>query len=146
MTKISLIPQINLKSVSKLDHKFLFDLLNQRKSTENISHKKMPTFKEHVKFVASKPYSKWHIIILDGKKVGTVYLTHQNEIGIHIVEEMRRKNIAKQALKLIMKKNPKTRYLANINPKNKNSIKFFTKNGFKLIQYTYELIPENAKN
>ena len=99
-----------------------------------------------IKFVMSKPYSKWYIIILDGKKIGSVYLTHQNEIGIQVVEEVRGKNIAKQALELIMEKNPKSRYLANINPKNKRSIKFFTKNGFKLIQYTYELIPEDTKN
>ena len=28
---------------------------------------------------------------------------------------------------------------ANVNPKNKKSLDFFKKNGFKLIQYTYEL-------
>ena len=138
--------KINLKNVSKSDHNFLFNLLNQRHPSENISHKKMPTYEEHVKFVMSKPYSKWYIIILDGKKIGSVYLTHQNEIGIQVVEEVRGKNIAKQALELIMEKNPKSRYLANINPKNKRSIKFFTNYGFKLIQYTYELIPEDTKN
>lgn len=137
---------VNLKTVSSSDHKFLFELLSQRKSYENISHKKMPTFEEHVKFVISRPYSKWYIVRLNSKKVGYVYLTHQNEIGIHVIEEVRGKNVAKQALELIMKKNPKSRYLANINPKNKKSIKFFTKNCFKLIQYTYELIPVYSKN
>ena len=137
---------INLKSVSKSDYEFLYDLLNQRKTNENISHKKMPTFNEHVKFISSKPYSKWYIIRLNNTNVGSIYLTHLNEIGIHVIKEVRGKNIAKKALELVMIKNPKSRYLANINPKNKKSIKFFTKNGFKLIQYTYELIPTHSKN
>ncbi len=33
----------------------------------------------------------------------------------------------------------KKRYLANVSPKNKNSINFFKKNKFRLIQYTFEL-------
>ena len=41
---------------------------------------------------------------------------------------------------MIIEKNPKKRYLANVNPKNKKSVKFFTQNKFKLIQHTYELI------
>ena len=42
-------------------------------------------------------------------------------------------------LKLFLKMNPRSRYLANVNPKNDKSSNFFKKNGFKLIQYTYEL-------
>jgi hypothetical protein len=38
-----------------------------------------------------------------------------------------------------MGENPKKQYLANVNPKNKKSIKFFKKNNFKILQYTYEL-------
>ena len=37
-----------------------------------------------------------------------------------------------------MKKNPRKRFLANVSPKNKKSMEFFKKNGFKLIQYTFE--------
>ena len=47
--------------------------------------------------------------------------------------------IANKALELLVEKNPQERYLANVNPKNSNSIKFFKKNNFKLIQYTFEL-------
>jgi len=37
--------------------------------------------------------------------------------------------------------------LANVNPKNKDSQKFFKANSFRLIQYTYELIPKvDSKN
>lgn len=48
-----------------------------------------------------------------------------------------------EALKMIMKLNPSEQFLANINPKNKKSIEFFKKNGFKILQYTYELRVES---
>ena len=134
---------IILRSVRKSDHIFLYELLKQRNLNENISHKKMPTFSQHVKFVISKPYSKWYIIEYKKQKVGSIYLTQTNEIGIHIIKAIRRKNIATLALKILMKEHPKQRYLANINPKNQKSIKFFTKQKFNLIQYTYELIPSD---
>ncbi len=130
-----------LKKVTRSDSKFLYNLLRQRKPNENISHKKMPTYAEHVKFVMSNPYSKWYIIKYKNKKTGSIYLTHQNEIGIFLEKQSKGKGIGKQALCLLIKKNHRRRYLANINPKNTKSIKFFTKNGFKLIQYTYEMIP-----
>lgn len=100
----------------------------------------MPTFKKHLKFVISKPYDKWYIIMENGEKVGSIYLSKNNEIGIFLKKGKRKHGIGKKALELIIEKNSKKRYLANINPKNHRSIKFFIKNNFKLIQYTYELI------
>ena len=99
----------------------------------------MPTYDEHIKFVMSKPYSKWYIIRYNDQSIGSIYLSKQNEIGIFLLNNMQGKGIGQQVLKLMIKKYPRSRYLANINPMNKNSIEFFTKNGFKLIQYTYEL-------
>ena len=132
-------PDLKLKPVAKSDHRFLYQHLKERNPTANISHKKMPTYAEHVKFVLSHPYSKWYIIIHKNKKVGTIYLTKQNEIGIFIKNKMQDKRIGQRTLKLLMEKNPRKRYLANVSPKNKKSIRFFTRNDFKLIQYTYEL-------
>ena len=34
--------------VSKSDIRFLYDLLKERNSSINISHRKMPTYKQHV--------------------------------------------------------------------------------------------------
>ena len=130
---------INLKLISEKDHKFLYELLKEREPSTNISHKKMPTFNEHVNFVLSKPYSKWYIILQGIDKVGSIYLSKQNEIGIFLKKESNITNIKKVVLKLMIEKNPKKRYLANVNPKNKELIKFFKKNNFKLLQYTYEL-------
>lgn len=134
--------QIKLKSVSESDYEFLFDLLKERKSINNISHKKMPTYTQHTKFVRSKPYPKWYIVILNKQKIGSVYLTTLNEIGLHFKKEFYQNKLDRIVLDLIMKKNPRARYLININPKNKEKMKFLKKNGFKLIQYTYELLPE----
>jgi hypothetical protein len=133
---------IKFKVVTKLDYEFLYELLKERKLINNISHKKMPTFSQHVKFVKTKPYEKWYIIIKNKKKCGAIYLTKLNEIGLQLKKEEFNKKIETDILKLIMKKNPRARYLANVNPKNKKRIDFLKKNGFKLIQYTYEMIPE----
>ncbi len=130
---------INLKSVTKKDFRFLYELLNERKPTTNISHRKIPTYNEHVNFVQSNPYSKWYIIYHGRNKMGSIYLSKQNEIGIFIKDEFFMMGIATEALKLLMKLNPRERFLANINPKNKKSIKFFKNNNFKILQHTYEL-------
>ena len=130
---------INLKPVNKSDIKFLYNQLKERESKINISHKKMPTFEQHSKFVMSNPYSKWYIIMYKNKKIGNTYLTKTNEIGIFILKSIRIKGIGKTVLEFLMKMNPRSRYLANVSPKNKKSQDFFKKNNFKLIQYTYEL-------
>ena len=135
---------LKLRPVKKSDCLFLYDLLKERDPRTNISHKKMPTFTQHKKFVLSKPYSKWYIIQNFENDVGSVYLTKDNEIGIFLKKNLQSKGIGGNALKLLIEKNPKSRYLANVNPQNKKSIQFFKNNGFKLIQYTFEL--EKSKN
>ena len=128
-----------MKEVDEKDVQFLYNLLEERKPVTYISHKKMPTYEEHVNFVKSSPYSKWYIIEVDGERAGSIYLTKQNEIGIFLNEGLQEKGIGSNALNVLICKNPDLRYLANINPENKKSIKFFKKLGFTLIQYTYEL-------
>ena len=130
--------QLSLKLVTNSDGKFLFDLLKERDSRANISHKKMPTYAEHIKFIKSKPYSKWYIIFKSKQKIGSIYLSKNDEIGIFVSKKFQGKNIGNYALNELIKKNPRKRFLANVNPKNKKSISFFKKNGFKLIQYTFE--------
>jgi len=131
--------QIKLTAVTKNDALFLYDLLKERKPNVNISHEKMPTYVQHIKFIESKPYSKWYIIKFGNKKIGSVYLSKQNEIGIFIIKDMHSKKLGTSILKALIEKNHRKRYLANINPKNKKLIGFFKKNGFKLLQYTFEL-------
>jgi len=126
------------------DAKFLFELLKERDSHANISHKKMPTYASHVKFIESKPYKKWYIITVYEykckEKVGSIYLSKNDEVGIFVSNEFQGKNIGKLALSELMKRNPRQRYLANVSPKNEKSLKFFKDNGFELIQHTFEKI------
>ena len=130
---------LELKSVTKTDVRFLYNQLKERDPKINISHKIMPSYSEHTRFVLSKPYSKWYIIYYKNRKVGNVYLSKMNEIGIFILKTIKVKGLGSLVLEQVLKKNPKTRYLANVNPKNIKSAEFFKKNGFKLIQHTYEL-------
>jgi len=134
---------INLRKVSKFDYRFLYNLLKERESNVNISHKKMPTYTQHTKFVSSNPYFRWYIVEYNGKKSGSIYLSKNNEIGIFLKNSFRGNKIGKKAVELLIEKHPKTRYLANINPKNKKSIQFFKKSGFNLVQYTFELSIED---
>ena len=129
---------ISLKSVTNSDVKFLFDLLKERDPRVNISHRKMPTYSQHTKFINSKPYSKWYIILKSKQKIGSIYLSKNDEIGIFLSKKFQGKNVGNFALNELMKKNPRKRFLANVNPKNKKSISFFKNNNFKLIQYTFE--------
>jgi len=131
---------VKLIPVKKSDCSFLYELLSERNALINISHRTMPTYENHVKFVMSKPYSKWYIINCKNQKLGSIYLSKQDEIGIFMKKEKQGKGIGDKALLLLMKLNPRNRYLANINPRNTKSIKFFKKNGFNILQYTYELM------
>ena len=137
--KISL---ISLRTVRDSDGEFLFELLKERDPRANISHKKMPSYDEHIKFIKSKPYTRWYIILKSKQRVGSIYLSKNDEIGIFLSKEYQKKNIGNTALVELIRKNPRKRYLANVNPKNKKSIKFFKNNNFKLIQNTYEIILE----
>jgi len=130
---------LKLRIVKKSDSDFLYNLLKERDPRANISHKKMPNIKQHEKFILSKPYSKWYIIQNIDEDLGSIYLTKDNEIGIFLIKKIQGKGIGFNALQLLIEKNPRSRYLANVNPKNKKSTQFFKNNGFKLIQHTYEL-------
>lgn len=129
---------IRFRKVTISDVDFLYELLMQRDPNTNISHKKIPTFLQHKKFVESNPYSYWYMIFSKNVKIGTIYLTNINEIGLHIKKEFQNLLIEKIILNKLFQKHPRSRYLVNINPKNKKSIEFFKKNGFKILQHTYE--------
>ena len=130
---------IKLKNITSSDTDFLFELLKNRDQFENISHKIMPTFKNHEKFVNSRPYFKWYIIYENLKKIGSAYITNQNEIAIHFLNIKNYEGFFLESLEIIIQKNPRKRFLLNISPKNKKLKRIVEKNKFKLIQHTYEL-------
>ena len=126
-----------LKPVTIDDAKFLFDLLKQREGIINISHKSLPTWEEHVEFIKNNTYQSWDIIWVDDVRIGNIYLTDRDEIGIFLDKESQSNGYGSIAINEFMKKNGKKRYLANINPTNYKSIQFFGKHGFIHIQNTY---------
>jgi len=130
---------LKIKNIQKSDYRFLYDLLDERDNIVNISHKKMPTYKQHLKFVDSKPYLKWYVIYYRNNRIGSAYISKQNEIGIHFKKSFNIHKLHKSVMDILIKKNPKKRYLVNVSPKNKKDIIFLHTYGFKLIQYTYEL-------
>ena len=128
---------MELKGVTVDDAEFLFNLLKQREGSVNISHKSLPSWDKHLDFIKNHNYISWDIIIFESNKVGNIYLTQRNEIGIFIEKKFQNNGIGGLALDMFMKKNGKRRYLANINPTNYKSIQFFGKHGFNHFQNTY---------
>jgi len=126
-----------LKPVTIDDAKFLFDLLKQREGIVNISHKSLPTWEEHVEFIKNNTYQSWDIIWVDNVRIGNIYLTDRDEIGIFLDKKFQSNGYGSIAINEFMKKNGKKRYLANISPTNYKSIQFFGKHGFTHIQNTY---------
>jgi len=128
---------MELKPVTADDAEFLFDLLKQREGTVNISHKSLPDWEEHLQYVKKHDYQSWDIIWVENTRIGNIYLTKNNEIGIFIDKKLQFHGYGSKALEEFMKKNGKKRYLANVNPTNYKSIQFFGKHGFIHIQNTY---------
>ena len=124
-------------------------LLLDRDDDTNISHRHMPLYSDHFRFMASDPYRVWMVIENDdGEKVGMTYLTRRNEVGIHILKAHQGKGYAKNALLQLLAihrplpAEPSVRpghFVANINPRNTASIALFEGIGGKHISNTYRL-------
>jgi RimJ/RimL family protein N-acetyltransferase len=117
----------------------LYQLLEERDPAANISHRAMPSWDEHVRFVETKPYEAWYFIEREGI-VGACYLSKQDEIGVFVFKAHQGKNYGPWAIEAIMLKHGKRRYLANISPRNERSAEIFRNLGFKQIQATYERV------
>ena len=109
---------------------FLYQLLAEREPSESISHRVMPTFEEHIRFVESQPYRMWFIAEQEGQRVGAVYLSRARELGIAISKAQRGRGLGSLALSAMLLRVSPGRVLANINPANEASIALFRKHGF----------------
>ena len=116
----------------------LYKLMEERTPEVNISHRELPDWDTHLAFVASRPYDAWYMIETDDVFVGAIYLSKMCEIGVFVFAEHRGQGHGKRAVKMLMEKHPRERFLANINPANTDSIAFFRALGFRHIQNTYE--------
>lgn len=125
--------------------KFLYELLNKRTSKNNISNRTIKNWKDHLNFIDyNNPFSDWYIIEKNQQWVGSIYLTQRNEIGIYIAEEFRGVEIGKDALELLIQKNPRRFYYSNVNPDNEDLKKFFQKffgkTNYRLVEMCYEIV------
>jgi RimJ/RimL family protein N-acetyltransferase len=81
------LPATNIKlvEVSSSDEQILslYQLLKKR--THSISHEEMPSFEKHVDFVKNHPYRKWWLVESEGEKIGSVYLSVDNAVGINLL-------------------------------------------------------------
>lgn len=119
----------------------LYSLLSERGEDVNISHRELPPIEQHSAFLRSRPYAAWYLIATDERYVGAIYLTRDDEIGVFIRKDQQGHGYGRAAVELLMKTHPRERFLANINPANARSIRFFEQLGFRHIQNTYELLP-----
>jgi len=122
----------------------LYDLLQERTPEQSISHVEMPHIEEHIRFVMSKPYFAWYLIVgnVDGilnKVVGSIYVTNKREIGIFIFNKYIGKGYGKSAVLKVMEMWPNGRFYANVNPHNEASKRLFESIGGRVIQHTYVL-------
>ena len=116
----------------------LFEILKSRDSKSNISHTRMPSYKNHKQFVNSKPYRYWFIILSSNLVIGNAYITRLNEISIKL-----KKNSSlyyQETLSLLinnfkpLKAIPSKRrngFLINVSAKDKNLINLFSRMGLK---------------
>jgi RimJ/RimL family protein N-acetyltransferase len=137
-------PSVELVSVYRLPKsapELLYRLLEQREPHVSISHRGMPTWKHHIRFVASRPYSAWYLIRWRQDYVGAIYLTALGEIGVGVLAQWRGQGVARAAVRTLMRKHRRNRFLANINPDNEEWAGMFRLLNFRLIQHTYEYRP-----
>lgn len=136
---------IELKPVTKWDYQFLFEMLKEREPYQSISFT-MPTWEQHVKYLDSKHYTYFYIIVEDGERVGNIYLTELNEWGYFILNSEQGRGLGTQAILQLTRLHPRKYYLANVNPENERAIHLaHEKLGGKLIQYTYKIDGEYLK-
>ena len=59
----------------------------QRPTKSKISATDTLTFEEHEKFVENHPYRFWFLIKIKTRYVGTFYVTHDNHLGISLMDK-----------------------------------------------------------
>lgn len=115
--------------------RILYNLLAERTPDESISHKKMPEYEEHVRFIIGYPYKSWYLIQSWNEPelpfVGGIYINYDNSIGIGIFNKYKRQSYASAAIRALMDFHKEPYYFANINPKNLKSKELFKRLGFK---------------
>jgi hypothetical protein len=125
-----------LRSANSDDYNFIYKLIEDfLKMDLSVTFLKMPSFEEFFKNNIER------FVISDGKTLyGFVQILENNEIGYFLEKKYRSKGLGTEAVELLMKINPRDRYFATINDKNKASKKLVINLGFKPKATIYEKI------
>lgn len=118
----------------------LYQLLRERTVDQSISHKDMPTLRQHLNFIDSKPYPHWYLIKPENENVyyGSIYFTAQREVGLFIFKNHHRKGIGREAFRKLINLCGYPIF-ANVNPDNKNAVEFWKTFSSKICQITYKV-------
>lgn len=125
--------------------RILYRLLAARPKRMNISHKCLPSFFDHCRFIRSKPYKEWYLLKKKDSFIGSIYLSLSNEIGIFLFQEFCGKELEEDTLQIFIAKRHRLRLLANVSPRNKGYVRLFQKLGFRHIQNSYCLEPKQGR-
>lgn len=106
----------------------LYDLLAERQPHESITHRELPTFEQHVAFLASNPYKLLFLIEDAGQYVGSCYVTQKDEIGVFVFKSHRGQGYGKFAVQELSRLH--SPLIANIAPSNEASMRLFQSLGF----------------
>lgn len=130
--------------------RILYELLRQRPPEACVSHKSMPTFDAHLEFVRAHPYYDWCLIETgEGPYIiaGSVFISMParpsvvgDELHVELFPDYRGEGLAAEALKMMMARHPRRRYIANVAPGNEASRALFERLGFRHCQNTLELL------
>lgn len=136
---MKLVNVYRLKEATAILYELMRERSMERDCYVNISHRKLPTWRAHLAHMRKRTEAVWYLIKIGDDYAGSLRLSKQSEIGIVLFYAFRGRGIGPKAIKELMRRHPRERYLANVNPKNERSIAIFKKRGFKLLQQTYEL-------
>ncbi|MGQ8365147.1 hypothetical protein [Glaciecola sp. 1036] len=122
----------------------LYEMLQQRQ--HNISHTSLPSFEQHEKFCLEHPYREWLLVESDEQTIGSVYLTHNNAIGINLIKDVPDWYLQVidyvaghyECVKAEASITPSYFYL-NVAPTNKVLMAALEQQQAQLIQHTYKL-------
>lgn len=91
-----------------------YELLNAR--VYSISKSANISYEQHSKFIKTHPYRYWFFIKLKSKTIGTLYISFENTIGIHIIQEAN--DSLKDIMQLIIKKFKPLQEIPSVRNKN----------------------------
>ncbi len=129
--------------VEKNELEFLYHLLKSR--THSISHKKLPSFKEHTNFVKNHPYHKWFFVEKESQRLGSLYIHQDNSIGLDILEKfeehipeilsfLEKEYKPLPQIKSVRSKN----FFINVSPESKSLHTKLLLSGYKISQISFE--------